>query len=144
MITSNSATAVYLLRNIWAEANYKVGIASVLDRRKWQIEESYGVGPVIVGSAWFPSRQDARQAEKLWHRYLRESRSDDHGGKEWFSLTPEQVKQFVTWLQLSPDEAMLKLKLRAGQLTPAEAKTISTKLIRSIPHAKRVTSGGKP
>ena len=133
-------TAVYLLRNIWSEANYKVGVASVIQRRQWQVEEAYGVAPVLVGSAWFPTRKDAQRAESTWHKYLAEFRSDDHGGKEWFTLPSHKVRQLVEWLKLSPNEAYLKLLIKANRLSVAEAKQITTKLLNAIPYGRREVS----
>ena len=126
-------TAVYLVRNIWAEANYKIGIASVIDRRKFQIEEQYGVGPMVVAAVWFPSRKAAQKAETLWHRYFKDSVTDDHGGHEWFSLTTSQLKEFTVWAEYGPNEALLKLKAKGGLLEYRDARDLESTLIQCIP-----------
>jgi len=126
-------TAVYLIRNIWAEANYKIGIASVIDRRKFQIEEQYGVGPMVVAAVWFPSRRAAQKAETLWHHYYKESTTNDHGGHEWFSLTNTQLDEFMVWAEYGPNEALLKLKAKGGLLDHRDARDMETTLISCIP-----------
>lgn len=127
-------TAVYLMRNIWAESNYKVGISSIPHRRVWQVEESYGVAPLIVTTVWFPTRYAAAKAEGLWHEYLRDYRTDDHGGKEWFCLPDHLIQEFLEWAKLTPDGVMLKLKTKAKQLTKSESNRISRTLTSAIPH----------
>jgi T5orf172 domain len=131
--SSNGPTAVYLFRNVWAEANYKIGIASIIDRRKWQIVEAYQVAPILVTAVWFPSRTAAKEAEKRWHQWFKDAWTDDHSGKEWFSLTDSQLKEFVTWAKYSPDEALLKLKHKSGLLTNDEAYSLTRNLLNSIP-----------
>jgi len=126
-------TAVYLMRNIFAEANYKVGVSSIPHRRVWQVEESYGAGPMIVATVWFPTRAAANKAEKLWHQYLHEYLTDDHGGKEWFALPDRFVKEFIRWSAMSPDGATLKLRVKAQTLTKGEAMNLSKTLIAAIP-----------
>lgn len=127
-------TAVYLMRNIWAESNYKVGVSSIPHRRVWQVEEQYGVGPMIVATVWFPTRYAATKAESLWHKYLNQYLTDDHGGKEWFCLPNAIVEEFLQWAKQSPDGVMLKLKAKAEKLTQSEVRRISTQLTRSIPY----------
>jgi T5orf172 domain len=137
-------TAVYLMRNIWSEANYKVGVSSIPHRRVWQVEEAYGVGPMIVSTVWFPTRYSATKAEGLWHKYLKEYQTDDHGGREWFCLPDHIVSEFVEWAKLSPDGTMLKLKVKAQRLSKAEVRQLSTTLLRSIPHEQHFSPGGNP
>jgi hypothetical protein len=130
-------TAVYLMRNIWAEANYKIGISSIPYRRKWQVEESYGVAPVIAAVVWFPTRHAAETAEKALHGFLAEYRTDDHGGKEWFCLPQTVVDEFIVWSKQSPDGAMLKLQVKADKLSRSEARKLTTQLLGSIPYGRR-------
>jgi hypothetical protein len=132
-------TAVYLMRNIFSEANYKIGVSSIPHRRVWQVEESYGVGPMIVATAWFPTRTAANKAEKLWHLYLAEYRTDDHGGKEWFCLPQRFVDAFVEWVKNSPDGVHLKLQAKAQVLSRKDANRITKSLIASIPTDGRTT-----
>jgi hypothetical protein len=129
-------TAVYLMRNIWAEANYKIGVSSIPHRRVWQVEEAYGVGPMIMTLAWFPTRSAANKAEKFWHKLLAEYQTNDHGGNEWFCLPDSQVELFLSWAKNSPDGAMLKLKAKAGKLSRSESTKLTNKLINLIPTTK--------
>lgn len=129
-------TAVYLMRNIWAEANYKVGIASVIDRRRFQIEETYQVAPVLVAAAWFPTKEAAACAERRWHKYFCAFQTDDHSGREWFALPLQAVQQFIEWSKMSPDGAVLKLQAIAGHRLP---NSVTDSLISAIPTHERRT-----
>ena len=137
-------TAVYLMRNIFSESNYKIGVSSIPYRRVWQVEESYGVGPVIATTVWFPTRYAATKAEALWHQYLHQYQTDDHGGKEWFCLPEAIVKEFLHWAKESPDGVMLKLKAKAQKLSQAEVRRISTQLLRSIPNERTTRTADRP
>lgn len=131
-------TAVYLMRNIWAEANYKIGVSSIPHRRVWQVEEAYGVGPMIMATVWFPTRTAATKAERLWHQYLLDYRTDDHGGKEWFCLTSALVNEFLEWAKLSPDGTKLKLQAKAQRLSKSESYRLTKLLVDAIPtHAEQ-------
>lgn len=130
-------TAVYLMRNIWAESTYKIGVSSIPHRRVWQVEEAYGVGPMIVSTVWFPTRAAAYKAEKTWHHLFRDYLTDDHGGKEWFCLHDDHVSLFLEWAKLSPDGTTLKLKSKAQQLSRAESTGITRSLLSAIPKQPR-------
>ena len=94
-------TALYLMHNVWSEANYKVGLSSSPPRRSGQVCVDYEVEPVIIQTAWFTCEKMARLAETYWHRYLQDFRTDDHPGKEWFALTNDYVQKFCKWSELS-------------------------------------------
>lgn len=92
-----SCTAVYLMHNAWSEANYKVGVSKAPPRRSGQVCIEYEVDPDIIQTVWFTCEKSARLAEKYWHRYLQDFRTDDHSGKEWFALSQEYVQKFCRW-----------------------------------------------
>lgn len=94
--------AVYLMFNAWSAANYKVGMSSCPDRRMCEVEETYeNVQPKLVAVCWFTTEGQARKAENIWHRRFAKKRTDDQGGKEWFSLTENDVTEFEKWAALS-------------------------------------------
>lgn len=133
---SQEPTAVYLIRNIWAESTFKIGVASVIDRRRFQIEGQYCVAPVLVGAAWFPNRTFAQTAETKWHRTLHEFQTDDHGGKEWFCLPQKWVKALTSWVNSGPSETAVKLGTKYLSLR-SDLDSSSKSLIKSIPKRTR-------
>jgi len=107
-MTYNPA-AVYLMRNEWSESNYKVGMSNHPDRRHLEVEDQYlNVSPRIVSVCWFPTDKLARVAERMWHSRFRNKRTDDHGGREWFSLTIGDVSEFTHWTEHSKSASDLK------------------------------------
>lgn len=50
----------------------------------------------------------AKNAEHIWHCRFRSKRSDDHGGKEWFSLTAGDVSEFIHWSDHSKSASDIK------------------------------------
>jgi Meiotically up-regulated gene 113 len=126
-------TAVYLMKNDWSQSNYKVGISNRPARREIEIQENYGVYTVLLAACWFPTKQDAERAEKKWHKILSEFRTDDHSGKEWFSLPDYKVDQFLNWAKLSSDEgAMKRLFFQLGNSND-KVKAHLSRLFRGIP-----------
>lgn len=101
-------TAVYLLKNRWSESNYKIGISNSPSRRIIEVNELYEVDAVVVTCLWFPRVIDAQISETTWHRRLAQYRTDDHGGKEWFCLTPSQVDSFKEWASKGLSRPALK------------------------------------
>ena len=125
--------AVYLMKNDWSESNYKVGFSNNPSRRSTEMEENYGVNPSIISTCWFPSEYDARAAELIWHRRFASYRSDDHGGREWFSLPSAHVDEFKEWCSHSPDHQELLDDLFKGGLTFHQVKILTDKLFKLIP-----------
>lgn len=125
--------AVYLMKNVWSTANYKVGFSKNPTRRGVEVDNQYGVEPRIIATCWFPTEFDARAAEKIWHRRFEDSRSDDHGGREWFSLTSSQVDEFMSWCSHSPDHLQLLSGLFNGHLSLKQVKKLTNTLFTHIP-----------
>ena len=128
-----SPTTVYLIRNVWSEANYKVGVTGNVSRRIAEIEEQYGVEAQLIDSCWFPTRNDAEKAELTWHRRYAENRTDDHGGREWFSLGKTQITEFCDWAELSLTGDALKKWLYREGASWKDLKEYVDKVLRSIP-----------
>jgi hypothetical protein len=135
-----SPTTVYLIRNVWSEANYKVGVTGNVPRRIAEIEEQYGVEAQLIDSCWFPTQQAAAAAEKIWHKILGQYQTDDHGGKEWFSLPARRVEEFRTWASLSMPGTALKRWLFVEGSSTAEVKAFLDKLFKALPKPKREES----
>ena len=114
--------AVYLMKNMWSDANYKIGFSNNPSRRGVEVEDQYGVEPKIICTCWFPTEFDARAAERIWHRRYENNRSEDHSGKEWFALTRTQVSEFEQWCLNSPDHRTLLDDLFKGHKTERQIK----------------------
>ena len=125
--------AVYLMRNLWSESNYKIGFSNNPTRRGVEVDHQYDVEPRILSVCWFPSEKDARAAELIWHKRYKEYRSDDHSGREWFSLKQSQVDEFLHWCESSPDRSQLLDYLFKGHMTFRQIKQLTSTLFNQIP-----------
>ena len=124
------------MHNAWSAANYKIGISNNPGRRQAEVCYSYDVEPKIITRAWFTSTKAAQQAELYWHRFLQDWRTDDHGGKEWFSLGTEYVRDFCKWSELGMSRSEIaKWLYNIGAPYKAQAD-YNYKLIRRIPKEK--------
>lgn len=130
-------TAVYLFSNQACVGDYKVGLSDSTLRRQIQVRDSYHVDPVIITSAWLPSRAAAFKAETLWHRFLAHSRSAAYSGREWFALTNEEVDRFSRWAFKAPKSAELRLLKQAGRLYGHQIDDLTKRLLDSIPTHER-------
>ena len=128
-----SPHAVYLMKNLWSESNYKIGFSNNPTRRGAEGDHHYGVEPRILSTCWFPSEKDARAAELIWHKRFKDFRSDDHSGREWFSLKPSQVDEFLHWCEFSPDHYKLLDDLFKGRMNFDQVKQLTSKLFNQIP-----------
>lgn len=129
-----SPTAVYLLRNNWSQSNYKIGISNYPDRRVFEVSNNYeNVDPKVVCTGWFPTRKAALKAETKWHRYFSDMNTDDHGGKEWFSLSFDDLTLFRNWTKQSKDPQELRLWLFNQAASRSDVKLYTTALTASIP-----------
>ena len=133
--------AVYLMRDKWSESNYKIGFSKEPTRRLEEVRDQYGADAQLLSSCWFPSEHSARQAEKIWHRRFKLERTDDHTGREWFSLADQSIESFLSWCNHSDSQDDLRAKLFKGHITQAEAKTYVDRLHKAIP---RVTTIRQP
>jgi hypothetical protein len=127
-------TAVYLIKNTWSVANYKVGITSNIPRRIAEIEDQYGVDAKLIYACWFPDKDSAKKAELFWHRHFADCLTDDHPGKEWFSLPPPAVKKFQIWSLASPSKQTILRKVYKMGLSMKALKRLSSQLVGLIPH----------
>lgn len=127
-------TAVYLMRNEWAESNFKIGVSNNPFRRHYEVEDQYlNVYPTILGTCWFPQQDQARKAEHIWHQRHSEKRTDDHGGREWFSLSERDISEFLQWTSKSKTDSELKDWLfRLGASLDA-VNSYRRQLINAIP-----------
>lgn len=132
--------AVYLMKNLWSESNYKVGFSNNPSRRVVEVDHHYGVQPRILSTCWFPTEKDARAAELIWHKRFADFQSDDHGGREWFSLPRARVNEFSEWCSNSPDRLQLLDDLFKGHLTVSQVKSLTSKLFNSIPKTMKFQS----
>lgn len=127
-------TAVYLIKSDQVEGVYKVGLSDGVVRRKSQIRKSYDLGGSIIAEAWFPTRKSAQQGELKWHRLLSECRYSEGKGREWFELTDDCVRRFVTWSKISPNSLPLRMILKSGRYTEYQAEQLTKQLIDNIPY----------
>jgi hypothetical protein len=133
--------AVYLMRNEWADSNYKIGISCRPNVRDLEVRDQYkNVSTIVHATCWFPSSRFARKAETGWHRYFSEYRTDDHGGREWFSLTQFQVSKFLEWSINAKSDHDLKHWLFADGARKSDVRDYQQFLLKSIPHRRRAPS----
>ena len=132
-----SPHAVYLMKNLWSESNYKIGFSNNPTRRGVEVDHHYGVEPRILSTCWFPTEKDARAAELIWHKHFKDCRSDDHGGREWFSLKQSQVEEFSHWSEQSLEYRKLLDSLFKGYLSVTQVKSLTSKLFNSIPKSMK-------
>jgi hypothetical protein len=132
-----TCTALYLMRNTWSEANYKVGISKSPGRRQAEVIFTYDVEPVITTTAWFTSKHNAQEAERSWHRFLEEYRTDDHGGKEWFSLPTDKLHLFKQWASISSPVNDLRYWLHQVGASRHEQDSYDYSLLKKIPRKRK-------
>lgn len=128
-----SPTAVYLIKNTWSEANYKVGITANIPRRIAEIEDQYGVDASLVYACWLPTKESAQRAEHYWHKHFSEYWTDDHPGKEWFSLASTNLMKYRDWCSKSPSKHNLLSALYKQGMSLKKIREFSTDLLKSIP-----------
>jgi predicted GIY-YIG superfamily endonuclease len=133
-------TAVYLIKNTWSEANFKIGITANIPRRIAEIEDQYGVDARLIYACWFPDKVPAGKAEWIWHKRYSHLLTDDHGGKEWFSLGKEQVSEFFEWSKLSLPELDLKKKIFMVGSSKSEIRSLTDQLFQGIPKRQNPNS----
>jgi hypothetical protein len=126
-------TAVYLIFNTWSVSNYKVGKTRNIPRRIAEIEEQYGVDARLITSCWFPTKKAAEAAEKIWHKILSQFFTDDHSGKEWFSLPSSQIELFRQWASLSLPKPQLVKWIFGKAPTTDEVRLFQDNLFKALP-----------
>jgi hypothetical protein len=126
-------TAVYLIYNTWSNANYKVGKTSNIPRRIAEIEDQYEVDARLIASCWFPTKMAAEAAERTWHKILSHFSTDDHRGREWFSLPSAQIEQFNNWAALSIPKPQLTKWLFGQSPSTDEVRRFQDMLFKAMP-----------
>lgn len=132
-------TAVYLIASDVEEHLYKIGLSNLVPRRKEQVRLHYGLGGLVLGEAWFPTRLGAQDAERAWHELLAPFRDCPNGGREWFRLEQIYVDNFLHWSSQSNSSLPLKASIKSGRMTPYQTVCITNKLLRSIPNGRSRT-----
>ena len=90
----------------------KIGISNNPKERKNEIEEQYNVGKVRgISITWFLTRKEALFWESQFHKKFRLKHSPARGGKEWFTLTVEEISQFVDWMRESNRQNLEKINI---------------------------------
>ena len=89
-------TAVYIIADMLS-GDIKIGVSVNPENRCKQVSKLYAVGTVcVVSVCWFNSKEDAHKHERSFHRMYRSRRSDERGGREWFSLTSHEIEAFIS------------------------------------------------
>lgn len=130
-------TAVYLIQSDIDPGLFKVGLSDHVPRRRSQVRSCYRLGGSTRAEAWFPTRMGAQDAERAWHRFLEAFRDCPNGGREWFRMEQEDVENFIHWSSQSNSSIALRSSIKSGRMTPYQSVQITTKLLRSIPNARK-------
>ena len=95
--------AVYLMHD-GHSGDVKIGISNNPELRRTQVQSHYNVGVVsLIDQTWFLSRDEASKYEKALHTRYSQHLSAARGGREWFSLSNEQIEGFLTWMKHSTE-----------------------------------------
>lgn len=136
-MTYNPA-CVYLMRNEWSHSNYKIGMSNHPDRRHLEVEDQYrNVCPRLMTMCWMPTTRLARKVETMWHTRFRDKRTDDHGGREWFSLSVGDVSEFTHWAENSKSASDLKAWLFRDAASSAAVDEYRKLIMNAIPKRRR-------
>ena len=128
-----ASTALYLMFNAWSEANYKIGNSNSPGRRQAEVTFSYEVDPKIITDVWFTTKEAAHRAELYWHKYFADQRTDDHGGREWFSLTRDNVSTFSEWAAKGKSQSEMRHWLYGVGATRRQQDEYNNGLLLQIP-----------
>ena len=92
-------TAVYIIADMLS-GDIKIGVSVNPETRCKQVANSYAVGSVhLVSVCWFESKKDAHKHERSFHRMYKSKHSEERGGREWFSLTSNEVDEFISAME---------------------------------------------
>lgn len=130
--------AVYLMKNNWSDNNYKIGYSNNPTRRRQEVEENYdNVDPRIITEVWLPTTQYARKIEARWHKRFKKNLSNDHGGREWFTLTTKEIQAFLEWSEQSMNERALQDFLFRDAASKQSVYEYCYSLLDTIPHVTK-------
>lgn len=108
---NNEMCSLYIVEDTLS-GDVKIGISNNPKERKKEIEDHYNVGKVRgISITWFLTRKEALYWESEFHKRFRYKHSPARGGKEWFSLTSEEINQFVEWMRESNRQNIEKIKI---------------------------------
>ena len=106
----NEFCALYIVKDTLS-GDIKIGISNNPKARKLEIENQYNVGEVIgLSITWFFTREEALNWEHLFHQKYQHKHSPERGGKEWFTLTEDEIKEFTFWMKESNKQNKEKLE----------------------------------
>ena len=131
------ATAIYLIQSEIDPGLFKVGLSNHVPRRRSQIRDCYHLGGSTKAETWFPTRLGAQDAERAWHHYLAPFKDCPNGGREWFRMEQIDIDRFMHWSTQSNSSLPLRSSIKSGRMTPYQSVQLTTKLLRSIPNARK-------
>ena len=107
----NEMCSLYIVEDTLS-GDVKIGISNNPKERKNEIEEQYNVGKVRgISITWFFTRKEALYWESKFHKKFSHKHSPSRGGKEWFTLTTEEINQFVGWMRESNRQNIEKINI---------------------------------
>ena len=108
---NNEMCSLYIVEDTLS-GDVKIGISNNPRERKKEIEEQYNVGVERgISITWFLTRKEALFWESEFHKKFRLKHSPARGGREWFSLTSEEVNDFVNWMSESNRRNIEKINI---------------------------------
>ena len=108
---NNEMCSLYIVEDTLS-GDVKIGISNNPKERKKEIEEQYNVGDVRgISITWFLTRKEALFWENEFHKKFRLKHSPARGGREWFSLTSEEVNDFVNCMSDSNRQNIEKISI---------------------------------
>jgi len=109
-MADNRQCALYIVQDTESR-DVKIGISNNPRERKKEIQLDYNVGLVRgISITWFLTRKEALLWESRFHKKYKHKHSPARGGKEWFSLSDQEVKSFVEWMKQSTKERDQKIQ----------------------------------
>ena len=107
----NEMCSLYIVEDT-ISGDVKIGISNNPKERKEEIEEHYNVGKVRgISITWFLTRKEALHWESEFHKKFKLKHSPKRGGKEWFTLSSEEINQFVEWMRKSNQRNIEKIEI---------------------------------
>ena len=106
---NNEMCSLYIVEDTLS-GDVKIGISNNPKERKNEIEEQYNVGKVRgISITWFLTRREALYWESQFHKKFKFKHSPARGGKEWFTLSLEEINEFVEWMRESNRQNIEKI-----------------------------------
>ena len=116
---ADNRCALYIVLDTYSY-DVKIGISKDPNRRLKEIANHYNVGKVqLIEVTWFLQREQAAYFERQFHKRYQGKHSPARGGREWFSLSEEDIRGFLEWMHHSSEQRAYK------------ARTVSTTIRRA-------------